>query len=295
MVLTAGAVGLTLLGLFGYEKARPPSPDGRKKIEARTAKNTIHTRLEARSQPEKVRAGQVSIWDLKVFQPKDKPDGTREEWKFYAPLANASLSGNVSQVFMRAWLISADKRVFLPQIPSYKGYGSFVTDWTIPQNGAMTLWVEYTPIKLVRDGLPGGEILTTELARWNFQVAGEKKPNFEPLPAPTKAPSGEEFFPAMSLDRATYGAKSPFGIMLRRENFRANQSGGLDWSVTGIGENVEVETEDFAAISPNGQTFFHESSDTVAATFNAPGIWKCWFSFQIDGKKYGAPVDFLVK
>ena len=171
MVGTAGAAGLILLGMFGYEKARPPSPESRVKIAARTAKGTVFTRLEARSQPAVPRAGEVSIWDLKVFQPKDEADGTRKEWKFFAPLSGVASDANTSNVLMRAWLISADQTVFLPQTPSYKAYGSFVTDWVIPRAGAYTLWVQYTPTELIEGGLPTGKVLAGELAHWNFQVA----------------------------------------------------------------------------------------------------------------------------
>ncbi|MBW3637172.1 MAG: hypothetical protein KY445_12025, partial [Armatimonadetes bacterium] len=155
--------------LSGCEQTRPPSPEALKKIAARTAIGTTLTKLEARSQPEIPRAGEVSIWDLKVFNIKDKEDGTRQEWKFFAPLPQAgskdSAASSTTEVLMNAWLISRDGAVFLPVRPSYKGYGSFVTDWTIPRPGPYTLFVEYQP------AIKGEKALPIEMARWNFRVA----------------------------------------------------------------------------------------------------------------------------
>lgn len=157
-----GASVIGLLALAGCEQAKPPTPEGLKKIEARTATGTKITKLEVRPQPEIPRAGQVSIWDLKVFDIKDKPDGTRTEWKFFVPLPNKT--GSITDVLMEAWMTDSTGKTILQTQPSYKAYGSFLTDFKIPTAGKYTLWVRYQPSQR-------GKVFPIETARKEIEVA----------------------------------------------------------------------------------------------------------------------------
>jgi hypothetical protein len=278
-------VVLAALPLFlaGCEQAKPPTPEGLKKIAARTAKGTVFTKLEARSQPEKPRASEVSIWDLKVFKMQDKPDGTREEWKFFLPLSQPggnTSSTNSTDVMMNAWLVSRDGTVFLPSRPSYKAYGSFVTDWNPPRPGAYTLYVEYQPSER-------GKTYPIELAQWNFSVVpGDTTqkplssqphwtPNENPAPITLRGASDGEPAGTLSLEGLPTKAKEDGIVTLK----------GAPDGITDI---------EIAAVSAGGQ-FLHfkpqPDGKSFAVNFPKSGMYRIWAYFSLNGAPYAAPVN----
>ena len=159
-----GLLGLPLL-VAGCEQTRPPTPEGRRQIAARTATGTQTTKLEVKSQPDPPRAGQVAIWELKVFALKDTPEGLRKEWKFFATLGAQALAPGTSstQDLMQIEVRDAQNRLIVQNRPTYKAYGSFLTDFKIPQPGKYTLLVRYQPSDR-------GKIFPLETARKAIEV-----------------------------------------------------------------------------------------------------------------------------
>lgn len=274
--------------LAGCEQTRPPTAEGLKKIAARTATGTVFTKLEARSQPETPRAGEVSIWDLKVFNIQDKPDGTRKEWKFFVPLPqpggnNTNNSSNTTDVMMNAWLVSRDGTVFLPARPSYKGYGSFVTDWTPPRPGPYTLFVEYQPSEK-------GKIYPIEIAKWNFSVAaGDSKEK----PLATKPYWKPNANPApITLNGAKDG--EPAGTLIMEG---IPDKAAVEGVVTLKGAPEGITDVQLTAMSESGQFLhFRPLPDGKSFTVNFPksGMYRIWSYFQLNGAPYAAPVNRYV-
>lgn len=277
--LLAGA----LLFVAGCEQTKPPTPEGLKKIEARTAKGTTHTKLEARPQPEKPRAGEVSIWDLKVFDMKDKPDGTRTEWKFFDQLPQSVGVPNTTDVLMNAWLISRDGTVFLPSRPSYKGYGSFLTDWTPPRPGLYTLYAEYSPAQR-------GKTYPVEIANYNFRVISgpsQEKPlpdkaNWMPSlnPAPITVNGAPDGDPAGTLSieglPATAGEKGNVSIK------------GAPAGATGM---------ELVTVSAGGhfQHFRPNAIGNFEVSFPKSSMVRVWAYFTLNDIQYAAPLNHWVK
>ncbi|RYG64033.1 hypothetical protein EON80_20005 [bacterium] len=278
-------LALSLLFLAGCEQTKPPTPEGLKKIEARTAEGTVFTKLEARSQPEKPLAGQVSIWDLKVFDIKDKPDRTRAEWKFFNPLPQSAGAPNTTDVLMKAWIISRDGSVFLPAVPSYKAYGSFVTDWSLPRPGAYSLFVEYHPAK---SGTPKSSI-SVEMASWNFTAeAGPSKEKILPSkpswsaslnPAPITLNGSPEGEPA--------GALSLEGLPTKA---------GEVTDVTVKGAPAGAAGMELAALSAGGhfQHFTADSRGIFEVSFPKSSMVRIWAYFTLNGAPYAAPLNHFV-
>ncbi len=283
------AVGL--LALAGCEQAKPPTAEGLKIIATRTAKGTKNTKLETKTQPASPLAGQVSIWDFKVFDIKDKPDGTRNEWKFFNALPQSSTDKTTTEVLMNAWLISKDRSVFLPQKPLYKEYGSFLTDWTIPTPGAYTLWVEYQPVvakpELSFQDLKKAPKLDVEYARWDVVVGGTGQSR-----SLSPSPHGGAYI-VYSLDRDDYAASASMDVAFSPDHITANQK--TTFSATISGATGAISDQSLTALSPDGQTLVHGVGVSPELTFPQKGKWRAWLTFSVDDKHYGCPADLTVK
>jgi len=287
---------LGALCLAGCEQSKPPTPEGLRQIRLRTATGTLDTKLEARSQPSPARAGQISIWDFKVFDIHDKPDGARTEWKFFSALPQSSADQGTTDVLMNAWLVSKDKTVFLPQKPAYKQYGSFITDWTIPKSGPYTLWVEYQPVvakdELSSDDLKGSKTLPIEHAHWDFSVAGQGN---SPALAPQMAVGADLKSVTQSiysLDRSDYGARAPFRLAVQSEAFRLERRTKFLPKIESA--QGQISDQSLVALSPDGKTLVHEVGAAPSLILGQKGVWRAWFSFSLDGKPYAAPMDLSV-
>ncbi len=285
---------LCLLGLAGCEQARPPSAAV---VAARSALGTKNTNFETKIQPNPPRAGETSVWDFKVYDKKNKPDGTRKEWKFFTALPQSSSDKSVTEVSMNTWLISKDRKIFLPQKPTYKAYGSFLGDWTIPQSGAYTLFVEYQPV-VAKDELSaadfnkGSEILPVERGRWDVSVgAGAKNAGLTPKIQPGEG--GELRLNAWSLGSKSYGAPWPFQVLLVGPRLKLNEQARLSWQVSGVAGQV-LSDQNFVALSPDGKTLVHVVGNRPQIKLSQRGRWHAWFSFSLDGQQFAAPIDLDV-
>ena len=274
---------LGVVFLTGCEQTKPPTPAGLRKIAARTASGTVNTKLEARVQPEIPRASEFSFWDLKVFDIKDKPDGTRVEWKFFNDLPQVSTNATISEVLMNAWIVSRDGQVFLPARPKYQAYGSFNTDWTMPRPGNYALFVEYQPRR------KGKIVLPVEMARWNFNVAPGKS-SAKPVRkaanwSPTRNPA------AITVSGAPDG--EPAGT-LRIENLPTKRGETRSVSVEDAPDGAEGIQ--LAAMTAGGK-FFHfirGSDGKFAVTFPQAGMVKIWAYFTLNGVPYAASLNQIV-
>jgi hypothetical protein len=274
-------------GLAGCGRTRAPSPAELRQIaaerEARTASGTLTTELEARPQPQNLRAGAFSFWDLKVFKKEDKPDGSREEWKFFAPLPQPSSQANTTDVLMNAWIISRDGGVFWPLRPSYKAYGSFNTDWTPTRPGLYWLFVEYQPSER-------GKTFGIEMAKWNFTVApgqSEAKPvgksarwtpSQNPAPITLHGASDGEPAGTLVIDNLPGRAKEEAVVTIKDAPDGASEVQLAALSAGG-------KLLHFRAL-PGGKSF------TVA--FPASAMYRVWAYFSLNGAPYAAPLNHSV-
>ena len=276
--------------LAGCEQARPPSPTV---VAARTATGTVATKFETKVQPEAPRAGSTSIWNFKVFDVQNKPDGTRKEWKFFKALPQSTTDKGTSQVLMNVWLISKDKDVFLPQKPTYGQYGSFLTDWQIPHAGQYILFAEYQPVvakdELSPDDLKGSKALPVEHARWEVAVVGRASavPNLS-----SAVPDGGLASP-WSLDGDNYGTRAAFTVILAAPPLAANVPATLAAKLGGV--QGEVTEQSVTALSPDAQTLIHAVGAAPQLTFPGRGVWRTWFAFRVDGKPFAASFDLTVR
>ncbi|RYX81892.1 hypothetical protein EON83_21870 [bacterium] len=280
------------LALAGCEQTLPPTAEGLKLIAARTAKGTKNTKLETKTQPSPPLAGNTSIWDIKVYDVVDKSEGIRKEWKFFNDLPQSSTDKTATGVLMNAWLISKDRSVFLPQKPAYKQYGSFLTDWSIPQSGPYTLWVEYQPV-VARDELSFQDMkdkskaLEIEHAHWDVNVGGTAKAE---RPLTPSAHGGA--YGVYSLSSDDYSKSESMDVAINPEKALVNQK--TKFATTISGATGTVADEAITALSPDGNTLLHGVSAMPQLTFAQKGIWRTWFTFSIDGKPYACPLDIQV-
>ena len=268
---------------------RPPTPEGLKRIQARTARGTVNTKLEARSQPEPAKAGNVSIWDLKIFDIKDQKNGMRQEWKNFAQLPQQPATEvNNTLVLMNAWLISPDRTVFLPQKPAAKAYGSFVTDWTIPRPDSYELWVEYQPT-VAEEELSMKEVLTRkasyklprEVAHWNFVATGEP---LEGAPAAASKIAAPTAAPLPVYDAK--GARTSESVTFAPIIARANRKLPLKWA---LANQAKLENPEIVAVAPDDSTLLHGIGAAPQMTFTKAGLWRVWFNYTRDGASFAAP------
>lgn len=278
---------LPLLALAGCEPYRPPANP--KLIQERTASGPTQTKLEARPQPYPVKAGNVSIWDLKVFDIKDKPNGLRQEWKTFAQLPqqpDATISNTMA--FMNAWIISRDGTICLPQKPTAKDYGSFVTDWTVPRPGPYQLWVQYQPSIATDESLTAQQIITLEASKklkletalWPFVAGGTALAG-----APTQAPNAPAARPDAIPVYDAKGALTADAVKFEAMPIRAGQEVIAKWSASG----APIETPEIVAIAPDGQTLSHGLGTSAAMTFPVAGNWKVWFYYARGDQSFAAP------
>ena len=284
------SVALGTLALAGCEQARPPSPAV---VAARTATGTVKTKFETKTQPEAPRAGSTSIWNFKVFDVQNKPDGTRKEWKFFKALPQSSTDKGTTQVLMNAWLISKDKDVFLPQKPTYAQYGSFLTDWNVPLSGKYILFAEYQPVvakdELSPDDLKGSKALPVEHARWEIAVGGAKHVGSDFLIVGKNGRATS----VGSLDPDGYGIPAPFTVSLAAPPLAVNVPASLAPKLGGV--QGEVTEQSVSALSPDSQTLLHAVGPAPQLTFPHRGVWRTWFTFRVDGKPFAASFDLTVR
>jgi len=275
-----------LMAGCNYEQSKPPTAEGLVLIKARTAVGTHTTKLEARPMTNPPKAGEISIWALKVFDIKDKPNGERNEWKFFnqLPQTQNGEEAGTTDVLMRAWIISKDKSVFLSQSPSYKAYGSFVTDWIIPKAGDYSVFVEYQP------AASGNKIYDVEMARWDFKTVPNDNGSAQTVsvetpvvkPAENAVVKGDQTLREFG-SASEKGIQGPAIVFSSRKNPKS-----------GDYENLEVKPKDksalsnqeVAALSPDGKTLLNFVGERGQLVFPQKGNWDLWITFQKDGEKF---------
>ncbi len=293
---------LLLLAVAGCEPHNPPSPAALKLIKAQTLIGPVKTKVRAKPFTYPVKAGEQSFWDIKVFDIKDKPDGLRQEWKHYAQLPQQpDTKINNTQVLMNGWIISKDGTVFLPQKPTYKQYGSFYTDWTLPRPGDYTLWLEYQPAVAQNEDLSMGELMTRrasynlprEVGYWNFTAIGKVAPipdmskYISVLPTP---PEGSDMAMANNnKGQATLQVVFFSGLKtqgMSRPEAKVGQKTKLQW---GLSDKSSIENPEIVAIAPDNSTLVHGIGSAPEMTFDVPGEWKIWFNYTRGEQSFAAP------
>lgn len=292
------AIALSLVAVAGCQPFRPPSPAALKLIKAQTLTGPVNTKVRAKPFTYPVRSGELSLWDIKIFDVKDKDNGMLQEWKNFAQIPQQpGTTLNNTQVLMNAWIISKDGKTFLPQKPTYKAYGSFYTDWTLPRPGAYTLWLEYQPSVAHNEELSAAELLERrasynlprEVGYWNFKAVGAS------LPAPGYSEVLSAIPPKGSFSAGVYddkGARTGEAVFLEKPKARAAQKSTLNWSVSDA--KGAIENPEIVAIAPDNSTLLHGIGMSPELTFTVPGEWKLWFNYARGAQSFAAPYSLKV-
>ena len=277
----------------GCQPTRPPSPAAQKLIGEQTATGPVNTKIQAKPFTYPVKSGELSLWDIKVFDVHDKENGLRQEWKNFAQLPQqpgATITN--TQVLMNGWLISKDGTVFLPQKPTYKAYGSFYTDWTLPRPGDYTLWLEYQPSVAHNEELSAAELiqrrasynLPREVAYWDFKAVGASLPSI-------KSDNDDWIPPSNGTALKTYNNK---GNRVAEDvtisplpSARAGQKTRIKWALSSGA--TPLENPEIVAIAPDRSTLLHEIGTAPTLTFPMKGDWKIWFNYTRGDQNFAAP------
>ena len=285
-------LALPLGALAGCEPMRPPSPAAQKIIDQQTLIGPVNTKVQAKPFNYPVKADAISFWDIKVFDKKNKDTGLRQEWKHYAQLPQQpDTKLNNTQVLMNGWIISKDGTIFLPQKPTYKQYGSFYTDWTLPRPGPYTLWLEYQPSVAENEDLSAAELLSRkasynlsrEVGHWDFKAVGAS------LPVPGYSEVLSLSPPAGQLSAPVYndkGGRNGYTIFFANSQARVGQKTKLQWA---LASKSPVENPEVIAIAPDNGTLLHGIGAAPELTFDAPGDWKIWFNYTSGEQSFAAP------
>ena len=284
---------LFLVALTGCQPFRPPSPATLKIIKAQTLTGPVNTKVRAKPFTYPVKSGELSFWDIKVFDTKDKENGMLQEWKTFAQIPQQpGTQVNNTQVLMNGWIISKDGTIFLPQKPTYKAYGSFYTDWTLPRAGTYTLWLEYQPSVAHNEELSMGELmerrasynLPREVGYWNFTATGASLPDL-------KVDRDDSVHPSNGLPLKTYNARgervqddATIGPVI---SARAGQKLRIPWALQSGA--APIENPEIIAIAPDNSTLLHGIGTAPEMTFTLPGEWKIWFNYTRGEQSYAAP------
>jgi hypothetical protein len=281
----------------GPQQAGAEQVNARQKLGA----HTQTTRLEFRTQPKQVTAGQPAIWTLKVL---DAASGDAVK-KFQI----------VNEQFMHVIVVSRDLSWLAHARPEYKDRGLFITSVTLPRAGEYKLYADYTPGEGPR-----------EVAQHEVKAAGS---NGDPAIAPAKAsslpvdsidkngwitkrvvavPEGEAGEP-VAQDGPTYEvalmpmpAKLPAGqdVILHFQIRNAEGEPVKDLQpylgAPGYAVVLSADTDIYLYAHPNDGPTADEigGPDVMFRTrFPVPGRYKVWSTFMHNGKIITAP--FVVK
>ena len=286
------ALVLPLLVAAGCQPTRPPSPAAQKLIKKQTMIGPVNTKVQARPFTYPVKSGELSLWDIKVFSVKDKENGLRQEWKHFAQLPqHLPPKINNTQALMNGWIISKDGTIFLPQKPTYKAYGSFYTDWTLPHAGDYTLWLEYQPAVAHQEELSAQELinrkasynLPREVGHWDFKAVGKSLPGlaFASKAIPIPDAHGN---PVLVYD--SKGESVGETVIWTPVKARVAQKTKLAWKVEGA---APIENPEIVAIAPDRSTLLHQIGAAPELTFSMKGEWKIWFHYTRGEQSFAAP------
>ncbi len=290
-------LALAALAVAGCQPTRPPSPAAQKLIDEQTMTGPVNTKVQARPFTYPVKSGELSLWDIKVFDKKDKENGLRREWKHFAQLPqHLPPKINNTQALMNGWIISRDGTIFLPQKPTAKGYGSFYTDWTLPRAGDYTLWIEYQPSVAHEEELSAAELISRkasynlprEFARWDFKAVGETLPTTSYAEVSSVVPMGNTSA-AVYNDR---GGRTVEVVSFPKIMARVGQKTTIKWSVSGV--KGAIETPEVIAIAPDRGALLHSIGAAPELTFDQPGEWKIWFNYTRGEQSFAAPYVLTV-
>ena len=285
-------IALPLLAVAGCQPTRPPSPASQKLIDAQTMIGPVNTKVQARPFTYPVKAGELSLWDIKVFDVKDKDSGLRQEWKHFAQIPQQpGTQITNTQVLMNGWIISADGKVFLPQKPTYKAYGSFYTDWTLPRPGNYTLWLEYQPSVAHNEELSAAELLERrasynlprEVGHWDFTAVGASLAGLQIDKDDSVHVSGGN--PLKTYNNR--GERVKDDVTIQSIAARIGQKLRISWALQSGA--APIENPEIVAIAPDNGTLLHGIGSAPEMTFSKAGNWKIWFNYTRGEQSFTAP------
>ena len=193
---------------------------------------------------------------------------------------------------MNGWIISKDGTIFLPQKPTYKQYGSFYTDWTLPRPGPYTLWIEYQPAVAHNEDLSMGELMTRrasynlprEVGYWNFTAVAASLPDL-------KIDTDDSSHPSNGIALKTYNNRGErvkedvtLGALI---SARVGQKLRIPWALQSGA--APIENPEIVAIAPDNSTLLHGLGASAELTFLRAGDWKIWFNYTRGDQSFAAP------
>jgi len=267
------------LALAGCEPTKPPTPAEQRVYATRLAATSTmgqseikpYTKLIEFSQPHEPIAGSVCTIELKVFSAQDQKDGTHPEWKFFHPLPAAPAKATPSECLMEAWLISRDGNVFLHNRPSLKDYGTFLTDWIMPQAGDYNLYAIYQPAYQDEEKpWLRSQVFRIEVARRAVKILGSGPLPSAPAWSPSPVTGGN------LLLTAPGGATAPAAVTVASPH---------------VGEPIDLALPkgfvppagvqpNLIAVSADGKDFqqIMAQSGHFVFSFDNPGLYRLWLS-----------------
>lgn len=171
---TTAALFVLLAGSAGCA----PRPAPRKtapveRVDARSALglHTRESRIEFGSQPKQIMAGEPALWSLKILESKRDEEGR-------SPYIRTFDAGG--RPLLHLFVVSKDLTYFSHLLPTYKDYGHFLVEPTLPRAGDYKLFAVYTP--------HGGRL---EAAQHELNVTGETP--LAPPARPTISPMEQDW------------------------------------------------------------------------------------------------------
>jgi len=269
------------------------------------------TKLEFKTQPKAIAAGEQAIWTLKIF---DKKTGE--------PVRNFD---TVHERMLHLIVVSKDLSWFNHIHPEYKDRGLFIIRTSVPRAGTYKLYADYTP----KDGTP--EVAQHEISVGNGstpaaaltadKAAADKAdsdwivkrttaaPEHEPQDANSKtAPDGPAYQIALMPMPAKIVAGKPIKLRFQVRDAAGQHVTDLEPYLGAMGHLVIVSSDtntylhahpmaggmegtshgDHAAASSSPDVMFHTNFPTA-------GLYKAWGQFKHKGLIIAAPFVLRVE
>ncbi len=270
--------------------------------------HTRDSRIEFGSQPRHIVASEPALWSLKVLESKRDEQGR-------SPYIRSFDAGG--RPLLRLIVVSKDLSYFSHLLPTYKDYGHFLVEPTLPRAGDYKLFAVYTP--------RGG---TLEAAQHELSVTGETplaprarltpsriEAGWMSAPAPAVQPVSSEGDGGGTDDASSRTQSAAYQIALKPMSsrlvagaeavlrFQVRDAGGQPLAALQPhnGESghciiVSEDTRIFLDARPTPGKPEARGADVAFHTrFPVPGVFKVWGQFRHEEQVITAPFVLRVE
>jgi len=312
LLIVAGfAVALLLaVAVFGGGRKQPAATGS---TAAETARGDVHgaamtksmsgaTKLEFKTQPKQLKAGQPAIWLPKIFNTKTKMSVRSYE--------------TVRDHMMHLIVVSKDLSWFNHLFPEYKDHGLFVTRTVLPRAGTYKLFADYTPREGTREvtghefsvtgsiaAAPPSPLIADKVGKGNWIVREassrrEDEPTDQSQIAPRDAPPYQV---ALMATPSKLTAKQPVKLHFQIRDIDGKPLADLEPYLGAMGYAVIISSDGstYVPAEPmkNGVADMktHEPVVVFPTNFPRAGIYKVWGQFKHRGRIITAPFVLRVE